>query len=211
MEKLFDNFDIYRIKNFWKPFRRSRLIQIAESNYVGAKLRNVGRDRAEEYDAQLVKVLKNSPVISDPSNFYKKLYHKFYTVSKSNFQFTKSKSNNETCWIYRQQGTGEDWMEKLLDDHYIQERKNYWHEHTNTSTICSVYYLIVTEGDFIEFMDDHGTIKKLFVHNDDLLIFPNHLLHRPGKCAKKGKRISINMEILCKEKSEDIFTQFFEL
>ena len=205
MEKLFSNFDIYRIKNFWKPFRRKKLINIAECNFTGSKIRSVGKDRAEEYDTQLTKVIKNSPIRSDPSNFYKKLYDKFYKVSDHNFKFTKSNLNNETCWTYIQEGTGTDWMENILDNHYMQERKNFWHEHTNTSTICSVYYLSVTEGDFIEFMDSHHTIKKIHVNNDDLLIFPNHLLHRPGRCAKKGKRISINMEILCNEESTDIF------
>ena len=39
----------------------------------------------------------------------------------------------------------------------------------------------------------------------DLIIFPNYLDHRPHGSETDKKRISINIELQCKEKAEDIF------
>ena len=81
-----------------------------------------------------------------------------------------------------------------------------WHNHLNTSTINGVYYLNIPENDYVTIdFGLNGNIYTRKVNNYDLIIFPNYLNHKPNRCYKDGYRISINMEITCKESAEYIF------
>jgi hypothetical protein len=90
--------------------------------------------------------------------------------------------------------------------------RNGIHHHTAMSIINSVYYLNVpskTSGGISFFRDPIGEVPsdqivegyhKYFTYqpdNNDLLIFPNYLLHNPEFNNSEEFRISINMEIYC--------------
>ena len=78
-----------------------------------------------------------------------------------------------------------------------------WHNHINSSTIVGVLYLDIPEDNKgIDFFDN-GTINYK-VKKGDFLIFPNFLSHFPYP-SKDKTRISINLELNCKEPSFKIF------
>jgi hypothetical protein len=84
--------------------------------------------------------------------------------------------------------------------------KEVWHNHLNTSTINSVYYLNIPKNDHVTIdFELNGNFFTYKISNNDLIIFPNYLNHKPNRCYKSGYRISINMEIICNESSEYIF------
>ena len=91
---------------------------------------------------------------------------------------------------------------KLTDKH--DDNPNYpWHNHINTSTINGVLYLETIPKHGIKFKYDNKITYKE-VKPYDLLIFPNFLDHVPI-ISKLKRRISLNFELNCVEKSEEIF------
>ena len=80
-----------------------------------------------------------------------------------------------------------------------------WHNHSNTSTINGVIYLKITkEEKGINFLIDNE-VKNFIPRQFDLVIFPNYLNHCPLVSKTEEKRISLNLELRCKEKVTDIF------
>ena len=106
----------------------------------------------------------------------------------------------------------------FTDDTYY--KGDTWHNHISTSTINGVLYLQTVRGCGIEICTDYNVndkfniadkdynrrnIKYMRPNNFDLLIFPNFLDHRPIPSKSKNKRITLNMELRCKEPSYTIF------
>jgi len=90
----------------------------------------------------------------------------------------------------------------VTDKH--DDNPNYpWHNHINTSTINGVLYLETIPKHGIKFKYDNKITYKE-VKPYDLLIFPNFLDHVPI-ISKLKRRISLNFELNCVEKSEEIF------
>jgi len=78
--------------------------------------------------------------------------------------------------------------------------KNGIHNHLNTSTINSVYYLNVpdTKTGSINFFDnEHNVIYTHHPKEKELIIFPNYMLHEPCQSMTDEYRIAINLEIKC--------------
>ena len=78
--------------------------------------------------------------------------------------------------------------------------KNGIHNHLNTSTINSVYYLNVpdTKTGSINFFDnEHNVIYTHHPKEKELIIFPNYMLHEPCQSMTDEYRIAINLEIRC--------------
>lgn len=78
--------------------------------------------------------------------------------------------------------------------------KNGIHNHLNTSTINSVYYLNVpdTKTGSINFFDnEHNVIYTHQPKEKELIIFPNYMLHEACQSMTDEYRISINLEIKC--------------
>ena len=91
---------------------------------------------------------------------------------------------------------------------YVSSRDEYRggrHHHLNTSTINGVYYLQVPPVDpgalhtgALNFFDSEGLpFMRLQPRENDLLIFPNYLLHEPEPIDSDAHRIAINVEIIC--------------
>lgn len=177
MIKIDNSFPIYLVKRFYIPFFNKHTI-------IDTVLKN------RKY--MDINMGYNYPILDDRNNFFKKLYSKFYNLSKKRFKFTKHESSKETCWAYASNNT------------VFYE---YWHNHIKTSTINSVYYLAIPKNDnvTISFRLD-GNILDYKINSYDLLIFPDFLDHKPNRCFKPGHRISINMEITCNETSQQIFS-----
>jgi hypothetical protein len=85
------------------------------------------------------------------------------------------------------------------------------HNHLNTSTINSVYYLNVPitasigQGSISFLLNGNKFTYK--PENGDLLIFPDYLDHQINFLDDEEYRVSINMEIKCKESSEELFSR----
>ena len=115
--------------------------------------------------------------------FTNKLYKKFLTTSYKIFgNFNLSNKNSDLCYI-------------------LCTNKNTYksvpHDHINTSTINSVYYLNVPNTTCeIKFLVNNKWISYQ-PSNYELLIFPNYLVHDTIKNDTKEWRISLNMEIIC--------------
>jgi hypothetical protein len=84
------------------------------------------------------------------------------------------------------------------------------HHHLWTSTINGVYYLNVPTNDSgqIQFYDNAENV--IYTHQpvtDEMIIFPNYLLHQPLKSNSDEYRIAINIEIKCNDvwKNNDSF------
>ena len=118
--------------------------------------------------------------IDSNDKFFVNLYDQFLESCKSIFlDFELSPTNSRSCWCYRSKG----------DDY-----KPIFHNHATTSTINAVYYYQVEQGDSITFLTGDEQ-KLLVVSKNDLLIFPNYMVHKPDKPVGKKRRYSINMEI----------------
>ena len=81
-----------------------------------------------------------------------------------------------------------------------------WHDHLDSSTINAVFYLQTNKNEKgILFKDDYMNEFKIIPKKYDMLIFPNYAVHYPIPFTHKEKRISINMELKCKETAREIF------
>ena len=182
--------DVISIKDFYHPDKdqKESVISVLEQNRKYANY-NLGM---------------NFPVIDTKDLFFANLYDQFFLKCQSIFgDFKLSLKNSRTCHCY-------------LD------RKRYYlpsvyHNHISTSTINGVYYLDVGEGDSISFWDgefDNDNMKILdgkeevhYVSTGELLIFPNHLVHKPNRPTHGEIRYSLNMEIWTDESAEEIFSR----
>ena len=80
-----------------------------------------------------------------------------------------------------------------------------WHNHLTTSTInCVIYLKIKKEEKGMNFLIDNK-VQNFIPKQFDLVIFPNYLNHCPLVSKTEEKRISLNLELRCKEKVTDIF------
>lgn len=178
MNKIYDAFPVFLIENFYNidSLNKEELIQSILKN------RRLFSNIELGY---------NFKIKSDYKSFFNKLYKKFYDLCRKNFIFTPIKKSSNTCWAY------------VSDKNDFKE---VWHNHLNTSTINGVYYLNIPENDYVTIdFELNGNFYTRKVNNYDLIIFPNYLNHKPNRCYKDGHRISINMEITCKEPAEYIF------
>ncbi len=181
--KLYDTFPIYLIKDFEQveDSLRIALMAVVLENKVRNHRGNGGSFLIDE----------------DYRSFFKSLYNKFFEVSKTIFGDFTTSDKNESCWSYA--------------SNKFDHGAGLLHNHLNTSTINSVYYLNVPQTASIS----NGSISFVlngtrFTHkpeNGDLLIFPNYLDHQINFLDDEEYRVSINMEIKCKESSEELFSR----
>lgn len=135
-------------------------------------------------------------ITEDPTQFFNELYQKFFE-STVNFFGTLNilPENSNMCWSY--------------SSNCVDHGPGFTHNHMDTSTINSVYYLNVPDSA----TQEHGSIQfflneKTFSYrpnNFDLILFPNYLDHKINFLNDPEYRISINMEILCEEDAYKLF------
>ena len=117
-------------------------------------------------------------------NFSDYIYSEFLTYSKTLYKEIKLLSENKKdCWAY-------------VCNKY--ESVPVIHNHLRTAIINSVYYLTVPDkqsGSIDFFDDDLNIIYSHYPKEEELLIFPGYLNHRPNISNSDEYRISINMEI----------------
>lgn len=181
--KLYETFPIYLIKNFEtvEDTLRYTLMSVILEN---KKRNHLGMSGGSFF------------IDEDYQKFFENLYNKFLKFSSDLFgDFKILESQKPKCWSYASNksdsGPGE------------------IHNHIETSTINSVYYLNVPEsanihcGSISFFLN--GDTFTYRPKNGDLLVFPNYLDHKINFLNDVEYRISINMEITCEESSEDLF------
>ena len=181
--KLYDTFPIYLIKDFEQVEDSLRIALMA------VVLENKVRNHRGKGGSFLID--------EDYKNFFKSLYNKFFEFSKTIFGDFTTSNNNESCWSYA--------------SNKFDHGPGLLHNHRNTSTINSVYYLNVPQTVSIS----NGSISFILngetfsykPENGDLLIFPNYLNHKINFLDDEEYRISINMEIKCEESSEELFSK----
>ena len=132
----------------------------------------------------------------DPTSFFDELYAKFFDTACNFFgKFNILPNNSRMCWSY--------------SSNNVDHGPGMIHNHIHTSTVNSVYYLNVpssaTEdnGSIQFFLNDQTFSYK--PNNFDLVVFPNYLNHKINYLNDPEYRISINMEILCKEDPDFLF------
>lgn len=134
----------------------------------------------------------------DDNYFFENLYLKFFKNTLEFFGGLNVLPNNSNiCWSY--------------SSNNVDHGPGMIHNHVNTSTINSVYYLNVPNSATIE----NGSIQffladKSFSYrpnNFDLIIFPNYLDHKINYLNDSEYRISINMEILCDNNPYELFSK----
>jgi len=182
--KLYETFPIYLVKNFEQVEDNLKIALIA------VVLENKVRNNANKSGGSFL-------IDEDYKNFFKNLYSKFFEFSKNLFEDFTTSDNSETCWSYA--------------SNKFDHGAGVLHNHINTSTINSVYYLnvpqstTISEGS-ISFVLD-GQQFSYRPKNGDLLIFPNYLDHKINFLNDEEYRVSINMEIKCKESPEELFSR----
>lgn len=136
----------------------------------------------------------NYPLNSN--EFFENLYNKFVEYSKlifGNFCLSEKNTTRSLCYF-----STENFYNEI------------WHAHKQTCTINSVYYLSMPEkGGTIQFKYFDNIVDYL-PNENDILIFPDFLEHRPMKPIGNKPRISINMEIQCCESSEKLFKRYLD-
>lgn len=124
------------------------------------------------------------------SEFSNNLTKTFHEISENEYakiygNYKLASNNSDVCWAY---------VTNCDDYHSLI------HDHARTSTINAVFYFNVPSnisGGLTFYRSRSERYLTYYPKNNDLLIFPNHLLHRPEKSDSKKYRISINMEIKC--------------
>lgn len=138
---------------------------------------------------------RDNLVLALGNNFPFKTKH--YDILYNEFKdFCKKKLNTFTvkeetgCYCY------------LSDNHF---NKTSWHSHKDTANIVGVIYLKVPQNNkgIAFYLNKKIILKK--IKEGDLLIFPGDLHHYPYPAEKNELRISINLELVCLEKTKDIF------
>lgn len=133
--------------------------------------------------------------ILDPYHDFAKLYEKFLDLSKEIFGvFNFSVKQKNWCWanVYNK-----------------QENKTNMHDHQNTSTINSVYYLNIPENISDEGqleIYNEGRVDTFYPETKDLIIMPSWMPHKPCDHSSKEYRIAINMEISTIEDVDQLYT-----
>jgi len=89
--------------------------------------------------------------------------------------------------------------------------KNYtltnWHNHENTANINAVIYLkICSDEKGIDFKIENKKINYIPRENE-MIIFPSYLWHHPNVSTTDEKRISLNLELLTKQSTKDLFNE----
>jgi len=131
-----------------------------------------------------IKKGKDFPVYSKYTNY---LYNIFYNLSCNVLnKFTLKDVDFKLCCY--------------LTDKTFNETS--WHNHITTSSITAVIYL-KTENKGIFFKHNNQQVH-LIPEEGDLLIFPSFLDHCPEP-SKEKPRITLNLELRCKENAIDIF------
>lgn len=88
-------------------------------------------------------------------------------------------------------------------------QKTAWHNHISSSTITTVFYLKLTKQDNgINFKINNNQIFNYKPVLYDLLFFANYVDHMPEipSDINDDFRVSINIDYLCEEKSQEILT-----
>lgn len=120
------------------------------------------------------------------------LYDTFLNFIKSSFKIYTIKNIEYKYWCC------------LIDKYFAN---NAWHNHTTTSTINGVFYLKIdqeNEKGLAFKINDKIKIYKPIQY--DMILFPNFLEHKPLIPKRlKNARLSVNLEVFCKENSLDIF------
>ena len=139
------------------------------------------------------------PELQDGNNYYFKskytneLYDIFIPLCKKHLNPFTIKSLKFGTWC-------------CLSDEHFKINLDQWHNHKKTGTIIGVLYLKIPDqkknGIDLKF---NGKVKTYKPKPFDLIIFPSYLDHRPYGSETDKKRISINIELQCKERAEDIF------
>ena len=132
----------------------------------------------------------NFAILEDKYGELSKLYDSFLLKAEKAFGPLKILENNSRkCAAYV--GRGDDYRSSP-------------HHHMKTSVINAVYYFSVPTAKYprdggIAFYDDNK--KEIYYHQpkeEDLLMFPNYLIHMPLPISSPNVyRIAINMEIMC--------------
>ena len=188
---MLSDFQVISIKNIYNPnfIQRGRVKRAIDKNYKlhFPTISSTGKKRGAY----------NFPLVQD-NDFFIKLYDRFLRKSKDVFGgFTLSGSNSSTCWAYR--GNKND-MGKRED--------GWWHNHLESSTINAVYYLQVY-SDGISFVGLNNRVKDYLPKNDELLIFPSHVVHAAQTNTLQKYRYSVNMEIRTEEPTFNLFSRVF--
>tara|TARA_R100001015_G_C4630358_1_gene191922 strand:- start:1510 stop:2040 length:531 start_codon:yes stop_codon:yes gene_type:complete len=81
------------------------------------------------------------------------------------------------------------------------------HNHENDGQITGILYLKVPDPakNKIELIPEKGFKTYFYPKNFDFLILPSTLNHMPHPSINKQKRISLNLNLRCKESSKEIF------
>lgn len=155
-------------------------------------------DQISSFKEELIKDCKNSRKINNTdnnfivkSNLNKKVYKIFNDVCEKRLNKYTLVDNDNELWCY-----------------YTDQEFNLtnWHNHINTTTINGVLYLKMPKIHHgIDFKLENKIIN-LKPKEGDLLIFPNFLDHYPHPSLHET-RISINLELRCKELSQQIFKE----
>jgi hypothetical protein len=187
IQRLNNNFPIYLIKNFEVP--NDNLREELVSLVLECKKRNHHSKGGSFF------------VDEDLDIFFENLYNKFIDIAYDIFgEYVIIPNKNHNIWSYSSNKFNHGSIPGQI------------HNHINTSTINSVYYLNIPQSVTIEkgsisfFLK--GNIFTYKPNNDDILIFPNYLDHRINNYEDDEEwRVSINMEINCKESSEQLFSR----
>ena len=133
----------------------------------------------------------NSFPIVDTIGAFDRLYQEFFNIASEELgPLELDPKSIRTCWGYV---TNKDFYKGGI------------HHHLRSSTINAVYYLSVPEtktgreGSISFYNDAHKEIYNIKPKAGDLVMFPNYLLHQPHQSFSEEYRISVNMEIICKE------------
>lgn len=183
-KEILNKLKIISIKNFYKLdyFKKIKIKNIINKNYDLYYCSSGGF---------------NFPIKNDSSLFFDILYEKFLNTSVDIFgDFKLSFRNSRTCHCYR--GNKNDMAVRT---------SSWWHNHINSSTINSVYYLEVY-NDGITFAKENKEYNYL-PKNGELLIFPSDLIHAAQPNRLQKFRYSVNMEIVTEESTEKLFNRVF--
>lgn len=177
LEKVFADTDVpvYVIHDFVKPYFKNRIIK------------NLTKEFNLWIHNRTSPMFNNFKIESNNLFFFRLLQYKIFKFLVDQCNVFVAKESYPHVYAYYS-----------TQDHSVSR----WHKHEdniNMNSISTVYYLNLSDGpNKIKFIHK-GKEYSYQVKEYDFVLFPDSMLHTPDITVGKGKRISINLEIVLNE------------
>ena len=176
IEHIFKKYKLISVKNFYKV---NFLKRIFFNRYLNKEYK-ANFCLSKGYNYQVIGNCKEKyNMILKYHDCLHKIFGEYTIDNKSNLSFCCYKSNK--------------------NDYY-----SVWHKHVHTGTLSGVYYYQMPKKEGILFRLDKK-IYRYIPEENELIIFPTYITHKPEQVTSFRNRYSINFDLFLKEDLKTLY------